>query len=51
VAQLLKFGRTLAEKQAQGDVKEAVITVPSYFTTEQRFMMIDAAELAGLRVN
>jgi hypoxia up-regulated 1 len=41
----------LAETQADGTVKEAVITVPSYFTQEQRMMIIDAADLAGLNVN
>jgi hypoxia up-regulated 1 len=51
VATLLKYGRNLAEKTAGGKVTEAVITVPSYFTQEQRLMLIDAAELAGLNVN
>lgn len=51
VATLLKYGRNLAEKTADGKVTEAIITVPSYFTQEQRLMLIDAAELAGLNVN
>ena len=51
IATLFKYGRNLAETTAKGVVKEAVITVPSYFTQEQRLMLIDAAELAGLNVN
>ena len=50
IAMILKYGRDLSEYQAKGDVKEAVITVPSYFTQEKREMMIQAADLAGLRV-
>ena len=40
IAMILKYGRDLSEYQAKGDVKEAVITVPSYFTQEKREMMI-----------
>ena len=50
IAMILKYGRDLSEYQAKGDVKEAVITVPSYFSQEKREMMIQAADLAGLRV-
>ncbi len=31
IAILLKFGRQLAEKQANGTVRDCVITIPSYF--------------------
>ena len=51
ISQIFKYGRDLAERKAEGLVKEAVVTVPSYFTQEQRLMMIDSAELAGLNVN
>jgi len=47
---LLKFGKTLSEKQAEGTIRDCVITIPSYFVPAQRRMMIDAAELAGLSV-
>lgn len=50
IAQVLKYGRELAETQAKGPVKDAVITVPSYYNQEERLMMITAAELAGLKV-
>jgi len=49
-AMILAYGRELAEKQANGSVKDAVITVPSYYNQERRRMLIDAAELAGLNV-
>ena len=51
LAMIFKFGRDLSERKAEGLVKEAVVTVPSYFTQEQRLMLIDAAEMAGLNVN
>jgi len=50
VAMILKYGRSLAEFQADGTVRDAVITIPSYFDQEKRLMMMTAAELAGLKV-
>ena len=52
VAMILAYGKGLSERQAQGNslVKDAVLTVPSYYDQEKRLMMIDAAELAGLTV-
>jgi len=47
---ILKYGRQLAEKQANGNVVDCVITVPSYFGQEQRQMLLDSADLAGLKV-
>jgi len=48
---ILKYGRQLSEIQSGGvTVKDSVITIPSYFNQEQRRMVIDAAELAGLYV-
>jgi len=31
---IMKYGRTLSEKQAEGFVRDCVITIPSYFTRE-----------------
>jgi len=46
---IFKYGRGLAERQVNGQtVSDCVITVPSYFTQEQRLMVIDAAKMAGL---
>ena len=48
---LLKYGRTLSENMVEGaTVRDTVITIPSYFTQEQRLMVMDAAELANLHV-
>jgi hypoxia up-regulated 1 len=48
---ILKYGRELSEKNAGGNpVRDAVITIPSYFTQEQRRMVLDAADLAGISV-
>ena len=32
VSMILKYGRTLAEKQANSTIRDAVITIPSYFS-------------------
>jgi molecular chaperone DnaK (HSP70) len=50
IAVLLKFGKQLSEKQANGTVRDCVITIPSYFTPSQKRMMLDAADIAGLSV-
>lgn len=50
-AMMFQYVKMLAEKQAEGNVREAVITVPSWFTYDQRLLVKDAAEsLAGLSV-
>lgn len=51
IGQLLKYGRQMSEKQAGGQsIKDCVITIPSYYTTAQRRMILDSAEVAGLSV-
>lgn len=51
VAMLLSYVKMLAEKQAESSVRQVVITIPSWFTYDQRLMIRDAAEqLAGLSV-
>ena len=50
ISMILKYGRELAETQAKGSVRDAVITVPNYFDQEKRLMMYTVAELAGLRI-
>jgi len=50
IAQIMKYGRNLAEIQANGNVRDAVITIPSYFDREKRLMMQQSAEMAGLSV-
>ena len=49
---LLAYYKKLAEIQTEGgSVRECTITVPNWFTYDQRLMIIDAAEsLAGLKV-
>ena len=48
---ILQYIKMLAEKQAEGFVRDCVITVPSWFTYDQRLMLKDAAEgLAGFNV-
>lgn len=50
-AMLFQYIKMLAEKQAEATIRETVITVPSWFTYDQRLMIKDAAEaLAGLSV-
>jgi heat shock protein 1/8 len=49
-SEILKEMRVQAEKFLGCEVKNAVITVPAYFTDGQRQATIDAGELAGLKV-
>ena len=44
---LLSYVKMLAEIQAGGSVRDCVITIPSWFTYDQRLMVKDAAE--GIR--
>ncbi|CAI2384203.1 unnamed protein product [Moneuplotes crassus] len=46
----LQHARKLSNKAANGVVNDITITVPSYFTINQRTMVKDAAELAGFNV-
>lgn len=51
IGQLLKYGKQMSEKQAGGQsIKDCVITIPAYYTTGQRRMILDSAEIAGLSV-
>jgi len=51
MAMLMGYVKMLAEKQAGQSVRECVITIPSWFTYEQRLMVKDAAEgIAGLQI-
>jgi hypoxia up-regulated 1 len=48
---LFQYVKMLAEIQAGGHVRDCVITIPSWFTYDQRLMIKDAAEqLANLNV-
>ena len=47
---MLKYVRLEAEKQAKGNLKDVVLTVPSHWTLKQRKFLIDAATLADMYV-
>ncbi len=49
-AMFLRYLKTLAEGFLNGDVTEAVITVPAYFDDSQRQATKDAGRIAGLEV-
>ena len=40
-----------AEKMAEEKIKELVLTVPAFWTEQERKAIIDAAELAGMRIS
>nr|CCA21519.1 protein heat shock protein putative [Albugo laibachii Nc14] len=50
VAMVFSHVRQITDVFAETDVKDYVITVPEYYTQAQRQAVLDAAELAGLRV-
>lgn len=50
LAQILHKGKEIAETSAQQKINEAVITVPGFFNQAERRALIQAAELAGLKV-
>lgn len=49
-AEILSYLKHYAEEYLQTEVDRAVITVPAYFTNQQRNETIEAGELAGLSV-
>lgn len=50
-AMILAHGRDFSEAVAEAKIKDCVITVPSFYTQNERLALIDAAELAGLNVS
>ncbi|XP_012543156.1 hypoxia up-regulated protein 1 isoform X2 [Monomorium pharaonis] len=50
LAQILHKGKEIAEASAHQKINEAVITVPGFFNQAERRALIQAAELAGLKV-
>lgn len=49
-AMVLAHGREFSEAVAEGKIKDCVITVPAFYTQNERLALVDAAELAGLNV-
>ena len=50
LAMAFEYVKMLAEKQAGTGVRECVITIPSWFTYDQRLMIKDAAEMVNLKI-
>ncbi|XP_033331582.2 hypoxia up-regulated Grp170 co-chaperone protein isoform X2 [Megalopta genalis] len=50
LAQILHKGKELAENSARQKISEAVITVPGFFNQIERRALVQAAELAGIKV-
>ncbi|GAA5901408.1 hypothetical protein JCM5296_003002 [Sporobolomyces johnsonii] len=46
----LVYAKELAEEQAKESVRDTVITVPGWFGEPERKAVLDAAEVAGLRI-
>eukprot|EP00930_Biecheleria_cincta_P097788 TRINITY_DN8946_c0_g1_i2.p1 TRINITY_DN8946_c0_g1~~TRINITY_DN8946_c0_g1_i2.p1 ORF type:complete len:905 (+),score=262.09 TRINITY_DN8946_c0_g1_i2:96-2810(+) len=52
LASLISFAKKMSEESADGKaVRECIITVPSHATLRQRQAIINAGEIAGLRVS
>ncbi|ETW09024.1 hypothetical protein H310_01493 [Aphanomyces invadans] len=50
VAMVFTHAKTITNEFAESPVRDWVVTVPSYFVEAQRQAVIDAAEIAGIRV-
>lgn len=50
IAQLLHKGKEFAEVNARQPIKEGVITVPGYFNQAERKALLEAAQLADIKV-
>ncbi|KAF2899628.1 hypothetical protein ILUMI_06537 [Ignelater luminosus] len=50
IAQLLSRAKEFAEHSAQQPIKECVLTVPGYFNQAERKALLQAAQLANLKV-
>ena len=50
MAMVLTYIRGIASDTAGSKIRDVVLTVPMYFTQNERQALIDAAELAGLKV-
>lgn len=50
VAMILAQARVIAEKADGGRIVDCAITVPAFFTQDERQALIDSASLAGLNV-
>jgi len=50
VAFVLSYCKQIAENHAGSPIKDAVITIPPFFKTEQRAAMLNAATIANLNV-
>ena len=48
IAIILNYAKRLAETQAKGSIKNVYLTVPHSYTMNQRRMLVDAVEMAGL---
>ncbi|GAA5840368.1 hypothetical protein JCM5353_002503, partial [Sporobolomyces roseus] len=50
LAMQFTFAKELAEEQVKESVRETVVTVPGWYGEKERRSILDAAEVAGLRV-
>jgi hypoxia up-regulated 1 len=49
IAMELAYVRELAREASGGDVNEVIVTVPGWFSQDQRLSMLDAIEIAGMK--
>lgn len=47
---ILKHLKTLAETQSKSEIQDVVLTVPVDWDMNRRQMLVDSAEMAGLRI-
>lgn len=49
LAMMIEYMKDISEKDTGHNITTAVFTVPSFFTSQQRQAIVDAADLAGIR--
>jgi molecular chaperone DnaK (HSP70) len=47
---IIKYAKANAERQIKDQIKDVVITVPSYYNIKQRAFLAEAAQIADLHV-
>jgi molecular chaperone DnaK (HSP70) len=48
IGMILRYAKYISERQAAGSVKDCVVTIPSFFSMNQRKMLHQSIKISGL---